>query len=265
MKKFVKFVKEIFMNFFPKSNFKNKIICYYYNHTLNDVRVVFQKGYFKLNFENGISVKSYYPETCQEIIALKGFFLNYELKPGDVFIDGGAYVGLFTIYASKKVGRRGKVIAFEPHPSNYEKLQKGIKLNDLKNVILISKGIWSENTISEFDISSEVGASFFYRHKKRNKLIKVPLVKLDTELEKLGIKKVDFIKMDVEGSEIKAIKGMENTLKNNKINLAIASYHIVNGEKTYVQLEKILYRLGYEAYTAYPQHLTTYAKKEVKK
>ncbi|MEM3406001.1 MAG: FkbM family methyltransferase [Candidatus Pacearchaeota archaeon] len=61
------------------------------------------------------------------------------LKKGDIVIDAGAYIGLFTLYASKKVGKNGLVIAYEPDPENYKNLLENIKLNKCKNVKLIKE------------------------------------------------------------------------------------------------------------------------------
>ena len=67
--------------------------------------------------------------------------------------------------------------------------------------------------------------------------------------------------MDVEGAELEAINGGEKTLRDNMVNLAVASYHIVDGKETYIELEKILSRFGYKTETSFPSHLTTYATK----
>ena len=84
---------------------------------------------------------------------------------------------------------------------------------------------------------------------------------IDSELGMIGISKVNFLKMDIEGSELEAIKGAEETLKNNYIHLAIASYHIINGQASFNELERLLTTFNYEAITSFPKHLTTYAAK----
>jgi len=168
---------------------------------------------------------------------LKGYIKYFDIQEGDVIIDAGSFPGEFTIYASKKVGERGKIIAFEPDEFNFKVLLMNIKINNLDNVIPLKKGIWSK------DIPQD----------KR--------VSLDNELGRLGIKKVDFIKMDIEGTEIEAIKGARKTLMGNKVDLAIASYHVVQGRKTYTLLEKMLKDMGFKVKTDYPTHLTTYASK----
>ena len=67
--------------------------------------------------------------------------------------------------------------------------------------------------------------------------------------------------MDIEGAEFEAINGAKKTLLNNRVNLAIASYHIVKVKKTYAGVEKMLKSLGFRVKTGYPVHLTTYASK----
>ncbi len=57
------------------------------------------------------------------------------LKPGDVALDIGAYHGLHTVFMAKKVGPRGKVIAVEPDPKNFEGLQANIRLNDIPQAL----------------------------------------------------------------------------------------------------------------------------------
>jgi hypothetical protein len=89
----------------------------------------------------------------------------------------------------------------------------------------------------------------------------VPVVAIDDELKRIGTSKVDFIKMDVEGAEIEAVKGARQTLESNDVAIAAASYHLVNGVKSCHELEKALEALGYKAETGHPQHLTTYARR----
>jgi len=68
--------------------------------------------------------------------------------------------------------------------------------------------------------------------------------------------------MDIEGSEIHAIRGAKEIIKNSNINLAIASYHVVNGTKTCFEVERLFQDLGYISITTHEEHLTTYAFKD---
>ncbi len=262
-----KLIKRIF--YLIPEKLQNKIRCLYNNlFTANLFYVSYKEDYFNFKFKNGINFKCYGNINGGILIKeaeliLKGYIQKYRLKKDDIVVDAGAHIGMFTLYASKKVGNYGRVIAFEPDKENYNKLLKNIHLNNLNNVIALNKGLWSKNTKLNFSDTHDSYSSFINVSYPKP-LIKVLVVTLDKELKKLKYKKSDFIKMDIEGAEIEAIKGAKNLLKNNNISLAIASYHFVNKEKTYIKLEKLLQKLGYSVKTGFPAHLTTFAKKSVR-
>jgi len=189
-----------------------------------------------------------------------GYLKHYYLNPGDVVIDAGGYEGTFSIYAAKVVGETGKVIVFEPDTENYRKLESNIRLNGLKNVIIINKALWSEDKTLKFNNKHTAGSSFFFNASPH--VVEISAVSIDNELERLGINKVNFIKMDIEGSEIRAIEGAKKVLMDNNVNLAVASYHIINGEETSVEVENMLEKFRYEAITEFPQHKITYGFKK---
>lgn len=198
------------------------------------------------------------PKFISDVVPLKGYELHYHLKPGDIVVDAGAFTGDYTIFAAKKVGANGKIIAFEPDKKNRERLLSNIKYEKLNNVIVIPKGLWSEDTF----LSIEKSRGLHTAMSKEKTGDKIEVARLDNELKKLKIKKVDFIKMDIEGAEKEAMKGCVKTLKENKLNLAIASYHIVDGEPTSIFLEKFLKKAGYKTKSNFQKHLTTYAWKD---
>ncbi len=205
-----------------------------------------------------------------EFEAIDFYFREYLPQQGDLVIDGGAYQGVFTIVLSLLVGEKGKVISFEPDPFNFEKLKNNIQKHNLGNVVLINKGLFNKNCLLYFksygNQSSHLlhyGAGIF-RHliKKKAKLIDVNFVSIDSELKKLGIKKVNYIKMDIEGAEVEAVKGCKKVMKQNNVHFAIASYHKIQGKETCYQLEKIFKKMGYFAETQISFHTTTYAHKK---
>jgi len=192
-----------------------------------------------------------------ELDALESYFSKYVPHYGDFVIDAGAYNGLDTILFSLLVGDSGKVISFEPNIKNFLELKKNVECYGLKNVILINKCLFSKNkTVRIF--GERFSSSLFFKNAQSSL---VDAVSLDFELKKLGIKKINFIKMDIEGSELEAIKGAKSVLKNPDIRLAIASYHIVNNKMTYLALEKILKKKSFSTETG-SKHLTTWAWRE---
>ena len=112
----------------------------------------------------------------------------------------GAAIGDFSIVASKKVGKNGKVIALEPNPDDFELLKENIKKNDCDNTIPLNLGVARER--GEREIT-------FY-----GKTFRFKVDTLENILKELDIEdKVDFIKMDIEGFEVDVVTSSINTIK----------------------------------------------------
>jgi FkbM family methyltransferase len=247
-----------------KEGFKSSYYRFYYNKKHfkeNEFYVYYRSGHFEYKFENGVEFSSHDDIGDELKRSLKGYLEKHDLHAGETIVDCGAYIGEFTLYAAKAVGPTGTVIAFEPDPGIHKKLIANIALNGLRNITVLNKGLWSKPGTLKFVGDSIKGYSFMSAEKDSG-AIDVPVVSLDDELKRLDVAKVDFIKMDVEGAELEAVKGSARTLTEQNVDLAIASYHSVNGAKTCYELEKILVGLGYRAETAHPKHLTTYASKK---
>ena len=64
-----------------------------------------------------------------------------QVKSGDIIVDVGANIGYYTVLFADKVGKKGKIIAIEPDPINFEILQKNIKENKLFNVVAVQAAV----------------------------------------------------------------------------------------------------------------------------
>ena len=201
------------------------------------------------------------PKSIQDLSPIKGYELHRKLKKGDIVIDAGAYPGDYTIYAAKKVGESGKVIAFEPNPTNRIVLERNIKSFGLKNVIVVSKGLGETDGV-KLQMAMDGLHSLAHMSQEEDEEGFIHICTLDAELKRLGISKVDVIKMDIEGAEIKAIQGCIETIKNCKPYFLIASYHLVDGKVTHIALKNFLEYNGYHVIADFPKHLTTYGSWE---
>lgn len=185
-------------------------------------------------------------------IIYEGRYQRYwQLKRGDIVVDIGAQVGVFSVKVAKIVGDGGKVIAIEPEPRNFALLLKNIQANGLENVIPVQEGIWSTKDKLKLHLSKYPYAHSFYEgdlwgSADKGEFVVVEVDSLDNILEKLGIKEVDFIKMNIEGSEVEALMGMEEALAND-VKLAIAD-HSIKGESTRKTITPWLRRRGFEVY-----------------
>lgn len=148
-----------------------------------------------------------------------------ELKSGDTVIDAGAYLGIFSIFASKKIGPRGKVYVFEPISENYELLKKTIKLNKAKNIEVIPYALGKKEAMLSMGVKDghfDMSSGFF---KRGNEDRAVKQISLDEFVKQNNIPKIDFIKADVEGMERQVLFGAKETIKKFKPCLAVCTYH----------------------------------------
>jgi FkbM family methyltransferase len=135
------------------------------------------------------------------------------LKKGDVVFDIGANIGYYTILASKQVGPKGQVYAFEPDPNSLELLKKNIKLNECANVQVVEAALGrKEGDGFLIQDLSNPGESSLAKD-GRSKGLKVTMTTLDAFTKARKIKKVDLIKIDVEGAELDILGGAKDFLK----------------------------------------------------
>jgi FkbM family methyltransferase len=139
--------------------------------------------------------------------------VKQHIKQGDVVIDIGANIGYYTLLFAKLVGDTGQVIAFEPDPENFALLHKNVALNQYHNVTLVQKAVSTENSHAQLFLCDEnKGMHRLYDSVCCQSSIEVETVCLDDYLPKL-VKKVDFVKIDIEGAEYNALQGMQHILR----------------------------------------------------
>jgi FkbM family methyltransferase len=149
-------------------------------------------------------------------------YLN--LNPGDVFVDVGAHIGKYTIPAARMVGMGGLVIAVEPHPENYRVLLDNIKLNALRNVIALNLAAWSTSG----EVKLYIGDRSGWHSTKRNYgkgFITVQGRALDDLFDELKVKRIDFIKIDVEYAESEVLRGLESTISKYGPDMIVESWY----------------------------------------
>ena len=134
------------------------------------------------------------------------------IKEGMTVVDAGAYIGYYSILASKLVGSRGKVYAFEPSPECLELLYKNIEINNCKNIQVFTKAVTDKVGYTMFYVNPQNLSGSSTARSFQGPQIEVPTTTLD---EAIGNQRVDFIKMDIEGTEPKAIRGMNKVIRNN--------------------------------------------------
>jgi len=141
--------------------------------------------------------------------------IKSEVKKGDTILDIGAHIGYFTLLFARLVGERGKVFAFEPHPVNFGLLKKNISITNYSNIILNQKAVTNKTGAVELFLNKKnTGGHSLYKSRYTKTSIMVECIKLDDYFRDYD-GKIDFIKMDIEGSEGEALLGMLALLKKN--------------------------------------------------
>lgn len=133
------------------------------------------------------------------------------LRPGAVVLDIGAHIGYFTLLAARAVGPSGCVYAFEPDSSNYRFLGHNVALNGVEDVVTtVPKAVADTSGIREFfaNTKSSVASSFW----GSGRSVTATRVDCTTVDDFLGGGEIDVVKLDVEGAEIAALRGMRRTL-----------------------------------------------------
>lgn len=238
---------------------KYKPLCWWHNSRGHNFKIIYRQGLFHVQYQNGVNFQLADDPYQDLAVAIPGYLKYYQPRMGDIIIDGGAYIGAFTILAAKLVGPSGKIIAFEPDPGNFARLKTNVALNHLNNVILINKGLWSEETDLTLNLAGNGSSLIPDQLPGRPPTVIVPVTTIDRARDQLGLSRVDFIKMDIEGAEIPALTGARQTIKAYSPKLAIASYHLVEDQLTAPQVERLIIDLSGQPHTSYPKHLTTYA------
>lgn len=222
----------------------------------NSFQMQYCKGCFVLKYPE-FSLRFYKNPFSELVLEGSGYFLRRNVQSGDVIVDAGTYEGALTILMAMKTGPNGKVIAFEPDPCSASRLKANIALNNLENIAVVEKALWDDHgkasweNLGQPDARATSESSLADAHH-------VALTTLDQALGELGVSAIDFLKMDIEGAELRALRGAKTTLTRSRAHVAIASYHQDEIGMTAPRVEEYLRKLGYQCETGNPQHLTTW-------
>lgn len=179
-------------------------------------------------------------------------------KEGDVVIDIGAYVGMYSIKASQLVGDTGLVVAVEPLLSNLNYLEKNLR--KLSNTKIVKVAL--SNYIGKGKLYSSPSSAVHSMAYVRDDYMIVRVTTLDELVKRWKFTRIDYIKMDAEGSDILILEGARNVLSKYSPIISAACYHIdANGVSYVDRVINYLESFGYKCIT---KKGYVYAQKEIK-
>jgi FkbM family methyltransferase len=163
--------------------------------------------------------------------------ISQEVRPNAVFYDVGANVGFYSLLASQLVNG-GKVFAFEPCPKNLAYLKQHLVLNRVTNTEVLPLAVSDNNGTACFDVEGTGSMG----HLSSEGSIAVQTATLDSLVEQGKILPPDYIKMDIEGGELAALRGASATFQNYRPVLFLATH----GRAVHNECRHLLESWGYE-------------------
>lgn len=166
-------------------------------------------------------------------------FINW--KSVKTFVDGGCFDGKTAVEFSQKQPSYEHIFVFEPNSDSFNTAQKN--LSELPNITFFRKGLWEAETTLRF--SPDQGSA---SNISDNGSVEIETTSIDIAIDT----KVDFIKLDIEGAELSALRGASNTIRRCRPKLAVCVYH---KQSDFTEIPKYLLQLE-PSYKVFLRHYT---------
>lgn len=183
-----------------------------------------------------------------------------EAHVGDCVVDGGGCWGDTALYFAHKVGASGRVFTFEFTPTNLGIMRKNLALNpSLENrVEVVERALWDRSGVS-LDYSENGPGTKLAEGGSAGMTRTAVTLSIDDLVTEKHLARIDFIKMDIEGTELAALKGARQTLQRFKPKLAVCVYHRL---EDFFDIPDYLESLGLN-YRFFLRHFSIHAEETV--
>lgn len=168
-------------------------------------------------------------------------------KESPVIVDGGSCIGVSLLYFKSKYPK-SVILSFEPDPKVFQMLESNISINDIKGVKAFNVGLYKENTVLNFDNSSVDSGKI-----ESNGTEKISVAKLSEYIK--DYPEIDFLKLNIEGSEKDVILELNDSNQLKKINQICIEWHSFSGN--HQDLDEILKTLKDNGFKYYLFNLST--------
>lgn len=193
-------------------------------------------------------------------------YIKSILKSGDQVLDIGANIGYYSLIIAKKIGPNGKVYCFEPDANNFKILSKNISQNNYSNVsALYNAAVSNENGSLKLFISSvNSGDHRTYSSENDRNFVEVKALRLG-DVPELKEIKIRLIKMDIQGWEMYAVRGMAHLIEQSKP-IVISEFWPIGFKMSNTDPDEyfqFFQRLGYKLFTITETGLKPVTKEEL--
>ena len=174
------------------------------------------------------------------------------VKRGYVAVDAGAHIGYYTLILSRLVEDKGRVFAFEPSAENHKLLQRNVDLNKCSNVSIEQVVVLDKTDKTSLYLNKKNKADNRISKIEESLSVTVDCVKLDDYFEHHD-SKIDFIKLDIQGAELKALQGMARILEKKedmKLLIEFWPYGLKQCDSDPGELLGLLFDCGFQVFAA---------------
>jgi FkbM family methyltransferase len=166
----------------------------------------------------------YYIRMLLQEIKSNIYRIDANIPADSVFLDCGANIGFFTRFALLNGAPR--VVAFEPAPKTAICLRRNLEKEIAAGrVVVVEKGLWDSDVMLAFSTSSVANPGSNHVVENGSGDMQLPLTTIDTVCQELGIERLAYIKMDIEGAEVRALKGARKSIEAHLPHCLIATEH----------------------------------------
>jgi len=222
----------------------------------NDIKVI-------ASCNDGAGRLLYYFDEYDKII-LK--LLDNYIKDDMVIVDIGSNIGFYTLFAAKRINT-GKVIAFEPSPDTFKRLQNNILINNFKNIVANDYAVGKHEGIAELTMCEDSAKCYIEKLNttSKNHMEKVKVISLDKYISIHSIPKINYLKVDVEGYELDVLMGGIKLLRHNPpelIQLELYNEFLARNKCTVQNVIDFINPLNYRCYKIVNDSLVNVIDKE---
>ena len=195
----------------------------------------------------------------EEEEAISDYFKWYVPQSGDTVFDIGAHCGVSTYHFAKLVGPTGRVIAFEPDPTNFNLLLRNVERHSLANVIPIQVAIAGSREPVAFSCEGTIGSGIlrYLGRPPMGAITMVDAITLRDAFERWG--PPQFCKIDIEGAELEVIGSSLDLLMEHPSQFVLDTSHMVGRNMTYGRIEAMFRASGYQVESSNEGIKTTWA------
>jgi FkbM family methyltransferase len=197
-----------------------------------------------------------------EIWAFRKYdYFGCRVRPGDVVVDIGANIGIFTVYAAYAC-KAARVISFEPFPENFALLKQNVEANGLDSVVCVNQAVAGRRGLARLHLNPHEQGSHSMIPSEGGAAIDVDCCTLDDAVDRYSLSQIDYLKVDCEGAEYEVLLNTSPTLlrRIGRISMEYHDHPVYNIQGLARHLEDHGFQVKlYQGHRLYAQRPTTQA------